>query len=179
MRKYKYKIGDKVRVRKEEDLRLFYGHRIEPSMLELAGKIVSIYATETQPNDPNVYYYISEDDDCCRWTEEFFEDIPINIKLKFGGYVNENLYIERVLYKKPVTVTFWSDGTKTVSKSQCGDEYSPAVGLLLNYLKKNVGGEMTNKLICDWLPDCFAGEYKDITLKDVRKKHHTKSNQEK
>ena len=56
---------------------------------------------------------------------------------KIGGDGSvESFYIKKVLYKNPVTVVFWSDGTKTVAKTHGGDSYNPESGLIICVLKK-------------------------------------------
>ena len=89
---------------------------------------------------------------------------------KFGGFVEGGLYIKRVIYNKPAVITFWSDGTKTVSKCGENDVFNPVTGLLLNYTKKLMGGESVNNLLKDWAPESsdYCGE---VTLRDVRKRH--------
>ena len=47
--------------------------------------------------------------------------------------------INRVMFRNPATVVFWSDGTKTVVRCQPGDVYNPDTGLALCVAKKYFG----------------------------------------
>jgi hypothetical protein len=113
---------------------------------------------------------------------------------KFGGEFNMQTnkdssvkvgkyWITRVIHNNPATIVFWSDGTKTVARTQNGDPYDPTAGLLVCVMKKMVGNDQTQKLLNDWVA-CDIEEYgpmfgedyvyTDITMKDVRKKHREK-----
>lgn len=91
-------------------------------------------------------------------------------------YLDENkdlkeVYIKQVIYQNPATIVFWSDDTKTVSKTHAGDEYSPEAGLVLCILKKTQGRTLKG-LFEAWIPEqAFAQPNKSViqTLKDVRK----------
>lgn len=88
--------------------------------------------------------------------------------IRFGGLFNEvfvGVYIEKVIYSDPVTIVFWSDGTKTTSRVQEGDKYNKETGLVLCTLKKLVGGDQVAKLIEDWVT-----EENVISLKNLRHK---------
>ena len=91
---------------------------------------------------------------------------------RFGGAYSDGkggiTYITEVIYEKPVTIVLWNDGTKTTSKCDPRDEYSPETGLTLAVLKKVMGGEFVAKILEDWVSDGA----KRVTLKDVRKKHN-------
>lgn len=97
--------------------------------------------------------------------------LPAEVKQLFGGMLADeygnSLYIKEVIYNDPATIVFWSDGTKTTSKCQKGDIYSPEVGLILAVLKKITSGDFVATLLEDWVPE---GKTR-VTLKDVRKKH--------
>lgn len=83
----------------------------------------------------------------------------------------KEVYIKQVIYQNPATIVFWSDGTKTVSKTFAGDEYSPEAGLVLCILKKTQ--EKTLKGLFEaWIPEqAFAQPNKSViqTLKNVRR----------
>ena len=83
----------------------------------------------------------------------------------------ETVYIKEVIYNKPVTIVFWSDGTKTVSKASKGDKYNKETGLIYCIVKK-LSTNSIDKLFEEWLPEqenMFDGPY-HVTLKDVRSK---------
>jgi len=83
----------------------------------------------------------------------------------------KEVYIKQVIYQNPATIVFWNDGTKTVSKTHAGDEYSPEAGLVLCILKKTQ--EKTLKGLLDaWVPhNSFTHTKQNTviqTLKNVR-----------
>lgn len=49
--------------------------------------------------------------------------------------------IEKVIFNKPATIVFWSDGTKTVVKAQKGDKFNKEKGLAMAIAKKSLGNE--------------------------------------
>lgn len=161
----KYKVGDKVRVRTDLQVGERYGSNVFVDEMEkYLGRTLIINSCY----DNNSYSVVGN---FWNWTDEMFANTPQ--KSKFGGMLPNGVYIKRVLYKNPAVVTFWSDGTKTVSKCMEGDTYNPETGLLLNYLKKLQGGNQVNNLLKDWLPENIK-EYGEVTLRDVRKKNNYK-----
>lgn len=46
------------------------------------------------------------------------------------------LVIKKVIFSDPATIVLWSDGTKTVVKTQNGDPYDPEKGLAMACMKK-------------------------------------------
>lgn len=52
------------------------------------------------------------------------------------------LEIKKVIFNKPATIVFWSDGTKTIVKCGENDIYDPEKGLAMAVAKKFLG---TNK----------------------------------
>lgn len=44
--------------------------------------------------------------------------------------------IKKVIFSKPYTIVYWSDGTKTVVKKQKGDKWNKEVGLAMAMAKK-------------------------------------------
>lgn len=77
------------------------------------------------------------------------------------------VYIEKVLYNNPVTVVFWSDDTKTVSRCHGDDIYSKETGLAVCIMKKMVGTTETRNIFMDWIPE---DDSKTVRLSDVRRK---------
>ena len=85
---------------------------------------------------------------------------PVNVSVSnkkgaFGGMFTTarlGMYITRVLYNDPVTIVFWSDGTKTMTRVQEGDTYNKETGLALCVLKKLTSGEQVANLIKTWVP---------------------------
>ena len=65
-------------------------------------------------------------------------------KTYFDGYRTavkdmKHLSIDRVVYNNPVTIVFWSDGTKTVVKCRKPDKYDRRTGVLLCCAKRLLG----------------------------------------
>ena len=66
------------------------------------------------------------------------------IDFKKNGKV-EDVHIKEVLYKNPVVVVFWSDGTKTTSRADNGDAYNPDAGLALCVLQFGLYKKVVDK----------------------------------
>lgn len=49
--------------------------------------------------------------------------------------------IENVIFNEPATIILWADGTKTVVKTQDGEEYDPEKGLAMAICKKMLGNK--------------------------------------
>lgn len=47
--------------------------------------------------------------------------------------------IDKVIYNEPATIILWDDGSKTVVKCTDGEEYDPATGFAMAYVKKLYG----------------------------------------
>lgn len=50
---------------------------------------------------------------------------------------------KKVIFNEPATIILWNDGSKTVVKCTDGEEYDPATGFAMAYVKKlygNTGG---------------------------------------
>lgn len=52
-----------------------------------------------------------------------------------------NAVIKNVIFNPPATIVFWTDGTKTVVKTQNGEEFDPEKGLAMAYFKKMHGNK--------------------------------------
>ena len=66
------------------------------------------------------------------------------------------LTIEKIMYKPPATIVFWSDDTKTVAVCEKGDTYNRELGFALCVLKKKYG----NKTVHDMLDKYVHGDSK-------------------
>ena len=82
----------------------------------------------------------------------------------------ETIYITKVIYNKPVTIVFWSDGTKTTSKALNGDKYSEENGLIYCIIKKLDKSLSLRTLFDEWIPkqQSMLNGPRYVTLKDVR-----------
>ena len=71
----------------------------------------------------------------------------------YGTY---KLEIKKVIFNKPATIVFWSDGTKTVVKCGENDIYDPEKGLAMAVSKKFLGTNKSHSNYMDefkkWLP---------------------------
>lgn len=52
---------------------------------------------------------------------------------------NVGVKIERVMFKAPATIVFWSDGSKTVVKASNNDEFDAEKGLAMAIAKMALG----------------------------------------
>ena len=52
-----------------------------------------------------------------------------------------NAVIKNVIFNPPATIVFWTDGTKTVVKTQNSEEFDPEKGLAMAYFKKMHGNK--------------------------------------
>lgn len=59
--------------------------------------------------------------------------------------------VEKVIFNKPATIVYWSDGDKTVVKATKGDKYDKEKGLLIAIAKKLMGSKEFFKVMGDWL----------------------------
>ena len=76
-----------------------------------------------------------------------------------------NVYIEKVVYKEPLTIVFWSDGTKTSAKCSELDQYNPETGLMVCLYKKFFGSKAVKNLMNEWLPR----ENSDVEIVNLKK----------
>ena len=49
--------------------------------------------------------------------------------------------IKKVIFNEPATVVLWADGTKTVVKTQEGEDFDPEKGLAMAIAKKAMGNQ--------------------------------------
>ena len=107
------------------------------------------------------------------------KDFTAKSGAKFSGSFNiyneknnsvETVYITKVIYNNPVTIVFWSDGTKTTSKALKGDKYSEENGLIYCIIKKLDKSLSLRTLFDEWIPkqQSMLNGPKYVTLKDVR-----------
>ena len=82
----------------------------------------------------------------------------------------ETIYITKVIYNNPVTIVFWSDGTKTTSKALSDDKYSEENGLIYCIIKKLDKSLSLRTLFDEWIPkqQSMLDGPRYVTLKDVR-----------
>ena len=78
---------------------------------------------------------------------------------------DESIYITQVEYRQPVTIVFWSDGSKTMARCATEDIYSKETGLMVCVLKKTFGSNFTKSMLADWLP---SNNENKVNLKSIR-----------
>ena len=91
------------------------------------------------------------------------------VETKFAKdvYIGHDFYITQVIYNKPATIVFWSDGTKTVSKcNELEPVYDKEKGLLLCIMKKLYSKNKISDLFTYWTDE----NDNNITLQKVRAK---------
>ena len=81
------------------------------------------------------------------------------------GYYSMNrriVGITKVIFNDPATIVFWSDGQKTVVKTQNDDEFDPEKGLAMAISKRVLGNQGNYyEEFKKWLP-----EYKELNDED-------------
>ena len=92
------------------------------------------------------------------------------------GGKDMGIRVEKVIYQNPATVVFWSDGTKTTTKAEKGDEYNPTAGLAICYMKKMLGNAKACDEMVRWLPnsDKEVLTYKEANKRDRKLKRNKK-----
>lgn len=81
--------------------------------------------------------------------KKMFNNAPIT---RLGDF--EKLQISDVIFNHPSTTVLWSDGTKTVVKTQDDDTYDPEKGLAMAICKKYLGNNSSYyKTFKKWLPE--------------------------
>lgn len=98
--------------------------------------------------------------------------VSANNRAHFGGAFtvissegSGPVYLTQVEYREPVTIAFWSDGTKTKARCSAEDTYSKEAGLMVCLLKKTMGNQFTKRTLNDWLP---KNDEKKVDLKVIR-----------
>lgn len=72
--------------------------------------------------------------------------------------------IDKVIFNEPATIILWDDGSKTVVKCTDGEEYDPAIGFAMAYVKKLYGN--TGRI--------FRACQKDYDKQMAKKEKHDK-----
>lgn len=67
--------------------------------------------------------------------------LPINAHYDHIVEFDDTVKIKNVIFNPPATIVFWTDGTKTVVKTQNGEEFDPEKGLAMAYFKKMHGNK--------------------------------------
>ena len=88
-----------------------------------------------------------------------FKDLVTNLerKLNPSEFKNKSLFgihITNVIFNGPATIVQWSDGVKTVVKTQNGEEFDPEKGIAMAIAKRMFGntGSYFDE-IKKWLPE--------------------------
>lgn len=66
--------------------------------------------------------------------------LPINSRCVYHVDI-DLLKIKNVIFNPPATIVFWTDGTKTVVKTQNNETFDPEKGLTMAYFKKMHGNK--------------------------------------
>ena len=158
----KFKIGDKVRVRKDLINSCYYGnYRFIPSMKNRCGEIVTIESVERDGS-----YRILED--VYNWTDEMFEEKVSGEDLYVSAfkinYIKTN--ITRIVRNKKTTVVFWEDGTKTIVKLGENQIDNQEMAILWAYFEKNSGLSKTkaHKVMEDLINNIYQQDKTKIKI---------------
>jgi len=109
--------------------------------------------------------------------KKYYEPTAENAQIEplYGGaYYNNNgdlVFIKKVIRNGPACIVLWSDGDKTISTCEQGDDYNAEMGLIICVLKKIMGNKWVANLFSDW---SGISNYKVRSLKDVRKDRREK-----
>lgn len=85
------------------------------------------------------------------------------VNSRFGARKIPN--IKNVIFNDPATIVFWQDGTKTVVKTQNGDEFDPEKGLAMAISKKALGNEGRYFNDIKKWTDKYHANYEDVASK--------------
>ena len=88
--------------------------------------------------EPHLYHDVKRD------LEEIKKRYPLGTRdnMAYRTLVHSDLFfagIEKVIFDKPATIVYWSDGSKTVVVCQEGDIYDEEKGLAMCVAKKALG----------------------------------------
>ena len=148
----KYKVGDKVRVRKDLKKGTYYymsdktiANDATQSMIDLAGKTVTIYGTHLNQ------YRIKE---CSfEWTDDMFEGLATETtttEIKLEGNMKFEIKSSKIVNNKGTQVMFVEFADGDIQKAVClpGDTFDEERGLEICVLKHVLGGSnYYNKII--------------------------------
>ena len=70
----------------------------------------------------------------------YLDEEPIGIRIT-KEYINPCDEIKNVIFNPPATIVFWEDGSKTVVKTQNGEEFDPEKGFSMAIAKKHFGNK--------------------------------------
>ena len=91
---------------------------------------------------------IERDDSCDDWISSIKNYIRRDAEMtaKMYGtskieFTPRDIKVEKVIFNKPATIVFWSDGTKTVVKCGENDEYDKEKGFYIACSKKLFGND--------------------------------------
>ena len=164
----KFKVGDKVRVRKGLINGCYYGnYRFVSGMEKHRGEIVTIGLVVSDGS-----YRILEDD--YYWTDEMFEEKVSGEDLYVSAfkinYIKTN--ITRIVRNKKTTVVFWEDGTKTIVKLGENQIDNQEMAILWAYFEKNSGLSKTkaHKVMEDLINNIYQQDKTTIKFKNTTTK---------
>ena len=116
------------------------------------------------PEQTKVLYFLigqaieDKDKEIKKLKEEKLEDKIMRDKYTIIARDAENnrvchsVNITRVVFNKPATIVFWSDGTKTVVKCGKGEKFDKEKGLAMAIVKKTLGNEgFYFNIISNWV----------------------------
>lgn len=79
-----------------------------------------------------------------------------------------NFYVEKVIYNKPATIVFFTDGSKTVVKAKEGDPFDPEKGLALAIIKRSFNNDSASfhKFLRTWRNGTEDDEVVDLIVEN-------------
>ena len=67
--------------------------------------------------------------------------VNTHLEIHSGPIYYQKYQPKKVIFNKPATIVYWTDGTKTVVKCKKGDRFDKWTGFAMAYLKKVYGTE--------------------------------------
>lgn len=101
--------------------------------------------------------------------EKIHKDCPVDsIASHVANLLNKNVTspeIKKVHFNPPATVVLWADGTKTVVKTQEGEDFDPEKGLAMAIAKKAMGNQGNYyEVFKKWCYPWYAQEAKNTIV---------------
>lgn len=90
-----------------------------------------------------------------------FEDTS---NIRYSNYISYSniVGIKNVVFNNPATIVFWVDGSKTVVKTQNGEEFDPEKGLAMAIAKKYFGNKgLYFNQIKKWTESYYEKEFEE------------------
>lgn len=144
--KFKFKVGDTVTILDGSSIRGYAGawtagkNYYVGSIATVVDRFTDSFGNPAYKLDCASHQWFDE-----RGLSRVFKfhsnnDLGWSVTCKIGTFAND-FSIKKVIFNDPATIVLWSDGIKTVVKTQGDDKYSKEVGLAMCIAKRALGNE--------------------------------------